>query len=67
MADADTLAVISDRRRSGEHRGDLLDLMLDGKDPQTGLSLGEENIRFQVGCHQAGTDSVLILFSFSHS
>jgi cytochrome P450 len=40
--------VIGDRRKSGERRGDLLDLMLAGKDPQTGLSLDEENIRYQL-------------------
>lgn len=40
--------VISDRRRSGIQRGDLLDLMLHGKDPRTGESLSEENIRYQL-------------------
>ncbi|KAG8832855.1 hypothetical protein FRC17_000510 [Serendipita sp. 399] len=32
----------------GKQRGDLLDLMLNGKDPQTGETLSEENIRFQL-------------------
>ncbi|KIM26548.1 hypothetical protein M408DRAFT_25259, partial [Serendipita vermifera MAFF 305830] len=40
--------VIGDRRRSGEKRGDLLDLMLEGKDTQTGQGLSEENIRWQL-------------------
>ncbi|KAG9052740.1 hypothetical protein FS842_009326 [Serendipita sp. 407] len=40
--------VISDRRKSGTNRGDLLDLMLNGRDSKTGTSLSEENIRFQV-------------------
>ncbi|KAG8833355.1 hypothetical protein FRC17_010824 [Serendipita sp. 399] len=40
--------VISDRRKTGIHRGDLLDLMLSGKDPKTGTSLSEENIRWQL-------------------
>ncbi|KAG8789826.1 hypothetical protein FRC15_000018 [Serendipita sp. 397] len=39
--------VISDRRKSGTNRGDLLDLMLNGRDSKTGTSLSEENIRFQ--------------------
>ncbi|CAG7851383.1 Bifunctional cytochrome P450/NADPH--P450 reductase 2 {ECO:0000305} AltName: Full=CYP102A3 {ECO:0000303/PubMed:15122913}; AltName: Full=Fatty acid hydroxylase CypB {ECO:0000305}; AltName: Full=Flavocytochrome P450 102A3 {ECO:0000305}; Includes: RecName: Full=Cytochrome P450 102A3 {ECO:0000305}; {ECO:0000269/PubMed:14741768, ECO:0000269/PubMed:15122913}; Includes: RecName: Full=NADPH--cytochrome P450 reductase; {ECO:0000269/PubMed:14741768, ECO:0000269/PubMed:15122913} [Serendipita indica DSM 11827] len=41
--------VITDRRRSGTQRGDLLDLMLHGKDPKTGELLSEENIRYQAG------------------
>ena len=40
--------VISDRKTSGVKYGDLLDLMLSGKDPVTGETLEEENIRYQV-------------------
>ncbi|KAG8809794.1 hypothetical protein FRC18_004386, partial [Serendipita sp. 400] len=40
--------VIADRIKSGKQRGDLLDLMLNGKDSKTGESLSEENIRFQL-------------------
>ncbi|KIM26551.1 hypothetical protein M408DRAFT_56754, partial [Serendipita vermifera MAFF 305830] len=40
--------VIGDRKSSGEKRGDLLDLMLEGKDAQTGQGLSDENIRYQV-------------------
>jgi cytochrome P450/NADPH-cytochrome P450 reductase len=40
--------VISDRKTSGVKYGDLLDLMLSGKDPVTGKTLEEENIRYQV-------------------
>jgi hypothetical protein len=42
--------VINDRIKSGNKRGDLLDLMLSGKDSQTGEGLDEENVRYQV-CH----------------
>jgi hypothetical protein len=50
--------VISDRKSSGVKYGDLLDLMLSGKDPVTGKTLDEENIRYQV-CfvHAAAFDS----------
>jgi cytochrome P450/NADPH-cytochrome P450 reductase len=40
--------VISDRKKSGVQYGDLLDLMLSGKDPVTGQTLEDENIRYQV-------------------
>jgi cytochrome P450 len=40
--------VISDRLKSGHERGDLLDLMLSGKDSKTTLGLSEENVRYQV-------------------
>jgi cytochrome P450 len=39
------LLVISDRKKSGATRGDLLDLMLHGKDPETGKGLSDEAIR----------------------
>jgi hypothetical protein len=45
-----TSIVINDRIKSGNKRGDLLDLMLSGKDSQTGEGLDEENVRYQV-CH----------------
>ncbi|PVG00114.1 bifunctional P-450/NADPH-P450 reductase [Serendipita vermifera] len=40
--------VIDDRVKSGHKRGDLLDLMLSGKDSQTGQGLDEENVRYQL-------------------
>jgi cytochrome P450 len=36
---------IIERRRTGERRDDLLSLMLDAKDPETGEGLGDEDIR----------------------
>lgn len=47
-ADISFYPVISDRKSSGVKYGDLLDLMLSGKDPVTGQTLEEENIRYQV-------------------
>lgn len=48
MTDICPHLVISDRRTSGVNHGDLLDLMLTGKDPVTDKGLQEENIRYQV-------------------
>jgi hypothetical protein len=48
LADISFYLVISDRKTSGVKYGDLLDLMLSGKDPVTGKTLEEENIRYQV-------------------
>ena len=36
------------RAEGGARRGDLLDKMLDGRDPVTGEGLGDENIRYQM-------------------
>jgi cytochrome P450 len=36
---------IAERRRTGERRDDLLSLMLDAKDPETGEGLADEDIR----------------------
>lgn len=41
--------LIADRRENGDgEEGDLLALMLKGKDPDTGEALDDENIRFQI-------------------
>jgi hypothetical protein len=40
--------VIADRRANPREDRDLLDLMLNGGDPQTHQHLSEENIRYQV-------------------
>ncbi|MGE7884690.1 bifunctional cytochrome P450/NADPH--P450 reductase [Bacillus sp. NPDC094077] len=40
--------IIKDRKISGEEGNDLLAHMLNGKDPETGESLDDENIRYQI-------------------
>ena len=48
LMEASVDEVIAERRRSGERRPDLLDLMLYGEDPKTGRRLDDVNIRRQV-------------------
>lgn len=40
--------IIADRKESGEEADDLLTHMLNGKDPETGEPLDDENIRYQI-------------------
>ncbi|MEK4754077.1 cytochrome P450 [Priestia sp. FSL R5-0597] len=40
--------IIADRKASGEQSDDLLTHMLNGKDPETGEPLDDENIRYQI-------------------
>lgn len=49
--DADAIAndqLVAERKASGENKGDLLDAMLNGRDPVTGKGLSPDNIRFQL-------------------
>lgn len=42
------MQLIKKRKDSNENIGDLLDIMLKGRDPKTGVGLSFENIRFQM-------------------
>ena len=60
--------IIQHRRRQGPNSGqkDLLDLMLWGKDPQTGEALSDENIGYQmVGFLTAGHETTSGLLTFA--
>ena len=45
---ADFYQLVKERQESGEDKGDLLDIMLRGRDPKTGTGLSPENIRYQL-------------------
>jgi len=60
--------LVAQRRREGDvgSRGDLLDRMLTGVDPQTGQSLDDENIRYQLVTFLiAGHETTSGLLSFT--
>jgi cytochrome P450/NADPH-cytochrome P450 reductase len=39
---------VAERKKSGDGRNDLLDRMLNGRDPKTGQGLSDENIMYQL-------------------
>jgi cytochrome P450/NADPH-cytochrome P450 reductase len=47
-APSELVSVVAARKASGESRNDLLDRMLNGRDPKTGEGLSDENIMYQL-------------------
>lgn len=63
---ADALIAARKAHPHQAHERDLLDIMLDGRDPQTGESLSDENVRFQLVTFLiAGHETTSGLLSFA--
>ena len=58
--------VISERRASGEHSGDLLDMLLAARDEDTGLGMDDEQVRNEVASiYGAGHETTAVALTWT--
>lgn len=64
--DAYLYAVIRERRASGQAKGDLLDMLLDARDEETGLGMNDEQVRNEVATiYGAGHETTAIALTWT--